>query len=100
MDKKAEDMEAEINSGNVRRLFQPIRATGFRRPTVNESIKDQQGVLISSKGKRLERWMEHIENQFSFPPTAVQANVHPTPEPCLVSYNPLQFQRYAESFQA
>ena len=74
--KKAEKMEATNNAGNVRRLFQLIRTTGPRKPTVNETIKDRQGILISNKEVRLDRWGEHFEEQFNLPRAAVQSDTN------------------------
>ena len=52
--KKAEEMKAANNAGNVGRLFQITHTTGPRKPTVNGTIKDRQGILISNKEERLD----------------------------------------------
>ncbi|GAA54801.1 E3 ubiquitin-protein ligase KCMF1, partial [Clonorchis sinensis] len=50
---KAKEMEEDQKSGNARRLFQLIRATGPRKPPVSETIKDRNGVTISNKEERV-----------------------------------------------
>ncbi|GAA54902.1 ATP-binding cassette transporter, partial [Clonorchis sinensis] len=55
---KAKEMEEAQKAGNTRRLFQLIRATGTRKPFVSENIKDRNGVTISNKEERLDRWAE------------------------------------------
>lgn len=64
---KACEMEKANAIGNSRQLFQLIRNTGPRRPDVSELISDKQGVEIHSIDKRLNRWAEHFEEQFSWP---------------------------------
>ncbi|GAA56659.1 ATP-binding cassette transporter [Clonorchis sinensis] len=51
---KAKEMEEAHKSGNARKLFQLIRATGPRKPPVSETIKDRNGVTISNKEERLD----------------------------------------------
>ncbi|GAA54754.1 ATP-binding cassette transporter [Clonorchis sinensis] len=60
----AKEMEEAQKSGNARRLFQLIRATGPRKPPVSETIKDRNGVNISNKEERLEQWAEYLEQQY------------------------------------
>ena len=72
----------------VRRIFQLIHITGPRKPTVSETIRDQQGVLISNKEKRLDRWAEHFEEQFNLPHASVQSDAQPTTESLTVNLNP------------
>ena len=67
---KAEEMEAAQNSGNARKLFQLVRATGPRKATVSETIKNKRGSLIHSKEDRMDRWAEHFSEQFNWPPAA------------------------------
>ncbi|GAA47265.1 anoctamin-1, partial [Clonorchis sinensis] len=47
--KKAKEIEEPQESGNARKLFQLIRATGPRKPPVSETIKDRNGVTILNK---------------------------------------------------
>jgi hypothetical protein len=70
--RKAEEMEAAQKTGNARRLFQLIRATGPQKPAVSETIKNRNGLLITSKEERLNRWVEHFEEQFNWPPAVAQ----------------------------
>ncbi|GAA47914.1 ATP-binding cassette transporter [Clonorchis sinensis] len=49
---KAREMEEAQKSGNARRVFQLIRATGPRKTPVRETIKDRNGVTISNKEER------------------------------------------------
>ena len=63
--RKAEEMEEAQNAGNSRKLFQLIRATGPHKPAVSETIKSQQGLIISNKQDRLDRWAEHFNEQFN-----------------------------------
>ena len=86
--KKTEEMEAANNPGNIRRLFQLIRSTGPRRPTVSETIKDHQGILISEKKERLDRWADHFEEQFNWPAAAVSPGAQSTTEPWTVKLDP------------
>ncbi|GAA54203.1 vacuolar protein sorting-associated protein 54, partial [Clonorchis sinensis] len=73
---KAKEMEEAQKSGNALRLFQLIRATGPRKPPVSETIKDRNGVTISNKEERLDRWAEYFEQQLSWPPAG--AHLEPT----------------------
>ncbi|GAA53681.1 zinc finger protein 341 [Clonorchis sinensis] len=85
---KAKEMEEAQKSGNARRLFQLIRATGPRKPPVSETIKDRNGVTISNKEERLDRWAEYFEQQLSWPPAG--AHLEPTGdvEPWAVNVEP------------
>ena len=87
--KKTGEMETANNSGNIRRLFQLIRSTGPRRPTVSETIKDHQGVLISKK-ERLDRRADHFEEQFNWPAAAVSPGAQSMTEPWTVKLDPLR----------
>ncbi|GAA48171.1 craniofacial development protein 2 [Clonorchis sinensis] len=58
---KAKEMEEAQKTGNARRLFQLIRATGPRKPPVSETIKHQNGTTISNKETSLDRWAEYFE---------------------------------------
>ena len=98
--KKAEEMEAANNAGNVRRLFQLIHTTGPCKPTVNETIKDRQGILISNEEKRLELWAEHFEEQFNLPYAAVQSDAQPTPESLTVNLNPPSISEIREAISS
>ncbi|GAA49321.1 ATP-binding cassette transporter [Clonorchis sinensis] len=85
---KAKEMEEAHKSGNARRLFQLIRATGPRKPPVSETIKDRNGVTISNKEERLDRWAEYFEQQLSRQPAG--AHLEPTGdvEPWTVNVEP------------
>ncbi|GAA53243.1 ATP-binding cassette transporter, partial [Clonorchis sinensis] len=65
---KAREREKAFATGNSRALYQPIRSTGPRKATVSETISEKDGSLIHSQKRRLERWAEHFEEQFSWPP--------------------------------
>ncbi|GAA48236.1 ATP-binding cassette transporter, partial [Clonorchis sinensis] len=56
----AKEMEEAQKAGNARRLFQLIRATGPRKPSVSETINDRNGVTILIKEERLDRWAEYF----------------------------------------
>ncbi|GAA49414.1 Rho GTPase-activating protein 39, partial [Clonorchis sinensis] len=81
-------MEEAQKSGNARRLFQLIRATGPQKPPVSETIKDRNGVTISNKEERLDRWAEYFEQQLSWLPAG--AHLEPTGdvEPWTVNVEP------------
>jgi hypothetical protein len=66
---KARDMEKAFATGNSRALFELIRSTGPRKSTVSETIDEKDGSKIYSLGRRLERWAEHFQEQFNWPPT-------------------------------
>ncbi|CAH8647362.1 unnamed protein product [Dicrocoelium dendriticum] len=65
---RAQEMEEAGAVGNYRKLFQLIRTTGPRKPGVSETIRDSAGALIHNKERRMARWAEHFEHQFSWPP--------------------------------
>ncbi|GAA52368.1 ATP-binding cassette transporter [Clonorchis sinensis] len=67
-------MEKAQKAGNARRLFQLIRATGIGKPPVSETIKDRNGVTISNKEERLDRWAEYFEQQLSWQPAGTHRN--------------------------
>jgi hypothetical protein len=64
---RAREMERAHAAGNSRQLFQLIRNTGPRRSGVSETITESDGSPIHSLSRRLERWSEHFEEQFSWP---------------------------------
>ena len=66
---EATEMEKADQAGNSRKLFQLIRSTGPRKPGVSEVINDRNGDLITNKEERLDRWAEHLQEQFSWPST-------------------------------
>ena len=66
---KCREMEKAAAIGNSRNLFRLIRSTGPRKPGVSEVIKESDGALINSQERRLARWAEHFEAQFSWPPS-------------------------------
>ncbi|KER30501.1 hypothetical protein T265_03110 [Opisthorchis viverrini] len=76
--KKVKEMEEAQKAGNSRRLFQLIRATGPRKPPVNETIKHQNGTIISNKEERVDRWAKYFEQQLSWPPAGT--HLEPTGE--------------------
>ncbi|KER31894.1 hypothetical protein T265_01978 [Opisthorchis viverrini] len=65
---KAREMENAFATGNSRVLYQLIRSTGPRKATVSETINEKDGSSIHWQKRRLERWAEHSEEQFSWPP--------------------------------
>ena len=60
-------MEKAAAIENSRVLFQLIRNTGPRKPKVSEVICEKDGTLIHSQHRRLHRWSEHFQEQFSWP---------------------------------
>nr|CAH8874094.1 unnamed protein product [Trichobilharzia regenti] len=56
---KAKEMEKASMIGNTRQLFSPIRET--IRQMISETIPEENGTIISSQDRRLERWKEHYE---------------------------------------
>ncbi|CAH8584139.1 unnamed protein product [Dicrocoelium dendriticum] len=65
---RAQEMKEAGEVGNYRKLFQLISTTGPRKPGVSETIRDSAGVLIHNKERRMARWVEHFQDQFSWPP--------------------------------
>ena len=57
--------------GNSRRLFQLIRSTGPKCMRVSETICESNGSLIYNRERRLARWAEHFQEQFSWPSAPV-----------------------------
>jgi len=86
--KKAEEMEAANNAGNVRRLFQLIRATGPQKSSVSETIKDKLGTIITNKEERLDRWAEYFEEQFNWSPSTGSLDLQTMAEPWAVNLDP------------
>ncbi|GAA57431.1 hypothetical protein CLF_112710 [Clonorchis sinensis] len=75
---KVREMEKAFATGNSRALYQLVRSTGPRKATVSETVSEKDGSLIHSQKRRLERWAEHFEEQFSWPPgTQPVAIMHP-----------------------
>ena len=62
---KAEEMETAIASGNIGKLFDLIRKTGGKKAKVSETIEETDGSLIVNQNRRMERWAEFYEDQFS-----------------------------------
>ncbi|KER21331.1 hypothetical protein T265_10331 [Opisthorchis viverrini] len=77
---KAREMEKAFATGNSRALYQLIRSTGPRKATVSETINEKDGSLIHSQKRRLERWAEHFEEQFSWPPATQPVEIMHTGE--------------------
>ena len=76
---KAEEMEKAASMGNNRLLFQLIRNTGSKKPSVSETINEKDGSLITSQERRLQRWAEHFEEQFNWSKNSVEL-IHGPPE--------------------
>lgn len=62
------EIEEAALSGNQRKLFQLIRATGIRQPGLSETICEEDGSYIKNLQRRMERWAEHFSAQFNWPP--------------------------------
>ena len=62
---KAEEMETAIASGNIGKLFDLIWKTGGKKAKVSETIEETDGSLIVNQNRRMERWAEFYEDQFS-----------------------------------
>ena len=78
---KAQEMEKAAAIGNSRVLFQLIRNTGPRKPKVSEVICEKDGTLIHSQHRRLHRWSEHFQEQFSWPESTTPfSSDNPNPE--------------------
>ena len=60
-------MEKAFAAGDTRSLFQLIRSTESKKPTVSETITEKDGTKIYSQDRRLKRWAEQFEEQFSHP---------------------------------
>ena len=69
---RAKEMEKAASLGNSRSLFQLIRKTGSRRVGVSETISEKDGSQIISQERRLHRWAEHFQEQFSWPNDSVE----------------------------
>ena len=89
-------METANNAGNVRRLFQLIRATGPQKPSVSETIKDKQGTIITNQEERLDRWTEYFEEQFNLSPSTVSLDLHTVAEPLAVDLYPTSLSEVRE----
>ena len=83
--KKAEEMETANNAGNVRRLFQLIRATGPRKASVSKTIKNKLGTIITNKEERLDRWAEYFEEQCNWSPSTGVLDLQTVVEPWAVN---------------
>ena len=67
--------------GNSRVLFQLIRNTVPRKPKPSEVICEKDGTPIHSQHRRLHRWSEHFQEQFSWPKSATLfSSDNPNPE--------------------
>ncbi|CAH8517778.1 unnamed protein product [Schistosoma margrebowiei] len=64
---RANELEAAAASGNYRKLFQLIRATGSKKSGVSETICEDDGMPITNIHRRLGRWAEFFEGQFNWP---------------------------------
>ncbi|VDP81679.1 unnamed protein product, partial [Schistosoma curassoni] len=63
----ANELEAAAASGNYRKLFQLIQATGSKKSDVSETICKDDGMAITNIHRRLVRWAEIFEKQFNWP---------------------------------
>ncbi|GAA52761.1 histone H3 [Clonorchis sinensis] len=70
---KAREMKKAFATRNSRALYQLIRSTGPRKTTVSETI-------IQSQKRRLERWAEHFEELFGWPPATQSVEIMHTGE--------------------
>ncbi|VDO98268.1 unnamed protein product, partial [Schistosoma margrebowiei] len=61
---KAREMEKAAAIGNSRQLFRLVEETAIRKPTVNETLREN-GHIIHSQSRRLDRWAEHFRDQFN-----------------------------------
>ncbi|RWX52562.1 hypothetical protein EDI28_27090, partial [Photobacterium chitinilyticum] len=80
--KRANELEAAAASGNYRKLFQLIRATGSKKSGVSETICEDGGMPITNIHRRLGRWAEFFEGQFNWPAapaTSVKLSCPPWP---------------------
>ncbi|VDP83659.1 unnamed protein product [Schistosoma curassoni] len=59
-------MEKAAAVGNSRQLFELLKETGVRNPTVSETISEKDGHIIHSESRRLDRWAEHFRDQFNW----------------------------------
>ena len=64
-------LEQAAAAGNSRKLFQLIRASGRKKPSVSETIREANGDLIHNMQRRLGRWAEHFQQQFNCPPAII-----------------------------
>ena len=60
-------MKTAIAPGNIGKLFDLIRKTGGKKAKVSETIEETDESLIVNQNKRMERWTEFYEDQFSRP---------------------------------
>ncbi|CAH8666406.1 unnamed protein product [Schistosoma curassoni] len=80
--KRANVLEAAAASGNYRKLFQLIRATGSKKSGVSETICEDDGMPITNIHRRLGRWVEFFEGQSNWPvalATSVRLSCPPWP---------------------
>ncbi|KAF7234176.1 hypothetical protein EG68_12282, partial [Paragonimus skrjabini miyazakii] len=64
---QSKEMERTFSSRKSRRFFFLIRGCTGRRVGVSVTIYEKDGSLITSQSRRLDRWAEHFEEQFSWP---------------------------------
>ena len=69
----ASEMEVAAATGNTRKLFQLIRATGTKKSGVGKIIYESDGTPVSSIEIRTERWAEHFKGQFNWPSGSVDS---------------------------
>ena len=67
---KIQEMVKATAVGNCYVLLRLIKNTGSRKPKVSEVICEKEGTLIHSQHRRLHRWSEHFQEQFSRPESA------------------------------
>ena len=85
---RATEMEHAAASGNSRKLFQLIRATGRKTLGVSETICEADGSLIHNQQRRLARWAEHFKTQFCWPPAPTPHAATPAHVQWSVSIDP------------
>ncbi|MGL5231889.1 MAG: reverse transcriptase domain-containing protein, partial [Fusobacteriaceae bacterium] len=64
--KKSKEMEKAFATGNSRILFSLARINSHAN-FVSETIVEKDGTPIYNQARRIDRWAEHFEEQFSWP---------------------------------
>ncbi|CAH8608431.1 unnamed protein product [Heterobilharzia americana] len=75
---KAKELEKAAAINNTRQLFKLIKESRQKRSTaVNETIAEKDGSAIHSQRRRMERWAEHFQEQFIWPPASIALTAYP-----------------------
>ena len=74
--KKAREMEKAFATGNSCLLFSLTRSLGASPCSVSEAICEKDGSLIHNQDRRINRWAEHFEEQFSWPEPTITRNLN------------------------